>query len=687
MSGRCRRNFKKDEIMCGIAGFWGPSASTETLIPILKGMAHALAHRGPDGNGTHCEPADGVGFAHSRLAIVDLSPAGHQPMLSENGRFQITYNGEIYNYMEIRRELEDAGAAPHGGWRGHCDTEVLLAALQIWGVERTLSRCVGMFAFAFFDKQEKTLTLGRDRLGIKPLYLGYRNNTLLFGSELSALRVHPAWNQGGAPGVSAPALEAYLRYSCVPAPLTIYKGVYKLVPGSYVTFGSNDIKAQNMPRAVRYWSVERCVAQGRENPLQGDAGELADRLEHALRDAVQLRLVADVPLGAFLSGGVDSSTITALMQELSSQPVRTFSIGSRSAQYNEADQARAVAEHLGTHHTELIVDPAEALAAARKMPEIFDEPYADVSQIPTWLVSKLARQDVTVCLSGDGGDELFGGYNRYFHAPELWEKIGALPQGVRKPLAALMRGAGEGALSALYGVAANLRGKKGQPLFRDKLQKVVEALPAKGREGFFQSLIATWQQPRDLLDASFAADAPAVDPVAAALAPEEELPEAMEFAPWMMAMDQNGYLPDDILTKMDRASMAVALEGRVPLLDHRVVELAWRMPLWAKIEGRSGKKVLRDVLHRKVPRELVERPKQGFDLPVDAWLRKELKDWAGAHLGKKSLEDGGLDPDPVLQAWREHQQGRRNRHWQLWSVLMYQAWRGAYTNTSEVEAS
>lgn len=651
--------------MCGIAGYWGPQEPKDTNEQILRRMAESLRHRGPDSSGVWSSPKAGVGLAHARLAIVDLSPAGHQPMFSTDGRLCVAYNGEIYNFFELRKELEAAGLTPQGGWRGHCDTEVLLAAVQAWGLEAALQRFVGMFAFALWDKERQQLSLVRDRLGIKPLYCGYCDGYFLFGSELRALRCHPSWKGEQ----SNEALARYLRFSCIPAPLSIYQGIYKLAPGAMLVLDREDLEARRLPATKRYWSVQRAARQGLDNPLQGDVRELAAELERTLLDAVKLRLVADVPLGAMLSGGIDSSLVTALMQELSSQPVRTFSIGSRVDEYDEAAAAKAVAEHLGTQHTELVVEADQALDAVRRMPAFYDEPYADASQVPTWLVCKLAREQVIVCLSGDGGDELFAGYNRYFHAPGLWARMQLLARPVRSLAACLLRGGGEALLAKGYGVLKGASGR--EPLFRDKLQKVVDAMAAQNREAFFESLIATWQREERLLQQP----RPGMDPAEELLAPLEPLPEELDYLSWMMARDQTGYLPDDILTKLDRASMAVSLEGRVPLLDHRVVELAWRLPPQGRVSGRVGKRMLRQVLYKRVPPELVERPKKGFDLPVDAWLKGPLRQWAEELLSPKMLEEGGLRPEPVRRAWQEHLCGMRNRHWQVWTVLQYQAWR------------
>lgn len=652
--------------MCGIAGFWAAPEPEEQGRQALQRMAAALRHRGPDSHGLWLAPEAGLGLAHARLAIVDLSPAGHQPMLSDDERFCVSYNGEIYNFMELRAELDAAGKTPAGGWRGRCDTEVLLAAVAAWGLEAAVSRFVGMFAFALWDGQRRKLHLVRDRMGIKPLYLGYSNGCFLFGSELKALRQHPAW-QGE---LSCEALARYLRLACVPAPLSIYQGIYKLMPGSIATLSSEELQARRLPEIKRYWSVPQAAAAGWAAPLSGDENELTDMLETSLLDAVKMRLVADVPLGVFLSGGVDSSTVTALMQELCSRPVRSFSIGSHARDYDESAAAAAVARHLGTEHTALMVAPEEAMDAIRLMPGIYDEPFADASQVPTWLVSRLAREQVIVCLSGDGGDELFAGYNRHFQAPRLWKALRSLPRPLRAMLGRMLPGTGEAVLASLYEMLSHYQKGTAQPLLRHKLQKVVEALPARDRQEFYDAIVAVWQRE----DALLQQPRPQSDPAEMLLAPPEFLPQNMDFTSWMMARDQCSYLPDDILTKLDRASMAVSLEGRVPLLDHRVVELAWRLPAGSRIKNGEGKQMLRRVLYRRVPRELVERPKQGFDLPLDAWLRNELRDWAEALLAPEALLAAGLRAEPVRKAWREHQKGGRNRHLQLWTVLMYMAW-------------
>lgn len=667
--------------MCGVTGFWAPPASGESFAPVLERMIHSMRHRGPDSSGVWHDENAGIGLGHARLAIVDLSPGGAQPMRSPDGRYTICYNGEVYNFPAIRQELEDAGMAPQ--WNGASDTEVMLAAFQAWPFEEALERFIGMFAFALWDAHEQTLTLSRDRLGIKPMYFGFQQDTLLFGSELKPLREHPSWRGG----LDFTALGAYFQRAYVPAPYSIYKDVFKLLPGAYVRFNREDLKARRIPVVKRYWRLEERALEGLAVPFEGSESEVADELERLLSDAVGLRMVADVPLGAFLSGGIDSSTVVALMQAQSSSPVRTFSIGSRSKDYDEAHEAVKVARHLGTQHTELYVEPEEAQKVIPQLPVMYDEPYADYSQIPTYLVSKLAREQVTVSLSGDGGDELFGGYNRYLQAPRLWRNMQRLPRPMRKSIALAMQHGGEAILGNAYLLAEPLLpAKKRIPLFRDKLQKISNALPASTPTDIFYSLTSYWRSQEDILN-----DGPSPIPLLGTGAPaspfqvhpaQPDVPDTVApFASWMMGADQHTYLPDDILTKLDRASMAVSLEGRVPLLDHRVVEFAWRTPLEMKLgrAGGIGKRILRQVLYRHVPRELVDRPKQGFDVPLDKWLQGPLQDWGADLLSERRIrEQGVLNPKTVTKAWKAHQSGKRNMIDQLWITLMFQAWVDEY---------
>ena len=641
--------------MCGLTGFWQPGAHADALAPIARAMAARIAHRGPDDDGVWTDAEAGIALAHRRLSILDLSPAGHQPMPSASGRWVIAFNGEIYNHLQLRAELERAGAAP--AWRGHSDTETLLACFEAWGVERTLQASVGMFAIALWDRSERTLTLARDRIGEKPLYYGWQGNTFLFGSELKALRVHPAFNAA----IDRGALALLLRHNYIPAPHSIYRGIAKLPPGTWLQLraGQRDVQPQ------AYWSLAQVAERGMANPFAGSDAEALDALEQKLGNAVRGQMMADVPLGALLSGGIDSTLITALMQANSRQPVRTFTIGFDEKQYDEATHARAVAAHLGTKHTELRLSADDALGLIPALPAMYDEPFADSSQLPTHLVMKLARQHVTVALSGDAGDEFFGGYNRYFLGPAAWNKIGWMPLPLRR-----MLGAGMTALPAslLNTVAGPLGRRLGIAQPGDKAHKLGRRLrTVTDMDDLFVSLVNEWPDaagmvvdghiPPNLLDQR--AHWPKLhDPVAR-----------------MMALDGLTYLPDDILVKVDRASMAVSLETRAPFLDRDVMEFAWSLPMSMKLRDGRGKWILRQLLDRHVPRELIERPKMGFGIPLDDWLRGPLRDWAGDLLAEDRLRrEGFLRPDAITAAWQAHQHGQASFGYRLWSVLMFQAW-------------
>ena len=637
--------------MCGLTGFVDRSGRVvqET---VAQKMALALYSRGPDDAGAWVDATAGLAMAHRRLSILDLSSSGHQPMHSPGGRYVIVFNGEIYNHLDLRKELGDVA------WRGHADTETVLAAIEAWGIEAALKKLTGMFAFALWDRAERRLSLARDRLGEKPLYYGWQGDIFVFGSELKALRAHPVWRGE----VDRNVLASFMRYGYVPLPHSIYRGISKLLPGTWLTLGP-DTPAGVSPAPTFYWRALESTQAPRYVDLSDEAA--ADALEAKLHLAIGGQMVADVPLGALLSGGVDSSTVVALMQAQSSRPVRTFSIGFAEPDYDEARHAKAVAAHLGTHHTELYLAPTDALAVIPKLPEMYDEPFGDSSQIPTHLVAALARHHVTVSLSGDGGDELFGGYNRYFLGASLWRRLAPLPRRLRSAVGHLMTVPSPGQWDR---IAAWLPSRHPYPAFGDKLHKLAGVMDAADANDFFRRLISQQRESESIVLGGFEVPIWANG--------EAEGFSGHDVSERMMFHDLVGYLCDDILTKLDRAAMAVSLETRVPLLDHRVVEFAWQLPLHMKIRDGQGKWLLRQVLYRHVPRELIERPKQGFAIPLDAWLRGPLRDWAEALLDEQRLRrEGYLRPEPIREKWREHFSGRRNwQHW-LWNVLMFQAWR------------
>ena len=640
-------------LMCGIAGIWDQraEASPAALKETARRMAAALAHRGPDAEDVWSDPAAGLALGHRRLSIIDLSPAGAQPMLSSCGRFVISFNGEAYNFAALRAELEVLGRK----FRSHCDTEVIVEGAAQWGVEATIKRLIGMFALALWDRQERALYLVRDRLGIKPLYWAQFGATLLFASELKGLRAHEGWT----PALDRDALARFLRLAYLPGPATIYRGVSQLPPGTILV-----AHAGKAPELRAFWSLDEIARDGQAARFQGSEAEAVEQLDALLADAVKLRMIADVPLGAFLSGGIDSSTIVALMQRQSAQKIRSFTIGFHEAAYNEAEHAKAVAAHLGTDHTELYVSSAHARDIVPRLPEIYDQPFADPSQIPTFLVSEMTRRHVTVALSGDGGDEIFGGYSRYFELRRFLRTFDRLPSGAGGIAAAAIRAVPNGAWPS---IAALIPEQRRPPLLADKMQKLATALEG-GSDNFYRSVITHWSNAQELVPGAAAPRIVADDPRTAGLIADPI--ERMQF------LDTLTYLPDDILTKVDRASMAVSLEARVPFLDHRVVAFSWRLPpLWKARPG-SGKYLLRRVLDRYVPRHLVERPKAGFAVPIDAWLRGPLRDWAAALLDPVRLErEGVLAPTPIAAKWREHLEGRRNWQYLLWNVLMFQCWK------------
>jgi len=624
--------------MCGLTGFWHPAADEQeqTLQEYARNMAETITHRGPDDWGVWTDAESGIALGFRRLAILDLSPTGHQPMCSGDGRWVIIFNGEIYNYRELRVQLEQLGYR----FRGTSDTEVILEGCSAWGAAATIPRLWGMFAMALWNRQERQLFLARDRLGKKPMYYSRMNGVFLFGSQLKALRAHPAF-QGE---IDRNALTLYARYGYIPAPHTIYRGVHKLLPGHYVT-----ISAGKTPLLHCYWNARQVAEGGLADRLVLSEVDAVNELDHLLRDAVSRRMIADVPLGALLSGGIDSSTVVALMQAQSARPVKTFSIGFEIPNYNEAKWAKAIARHLGTDHTELYVTSEETQAVIPRLPELYDEPFADSSQIPTFLVCELARRHVTVSLSGDGGDELFSGYNRYEQAERVRVWLHLAPWPVRRLLARTLR---------------HLR-----PSFSEnRLSRLPPWLSIKDENELYRQFVSLWREPEMLVKGGHEPDTSWLDP--------SLLPSLPDFTERMMYLDLVTYLPDDILVKLDRASMGISLEGRCPLLDHRLVEWAWHLPLNFKTRNHQRKWLLRQVLYQYVPPALIERPKMGFGIPMDVWLRGPLRDWAESLLDERRLrQEGFLSPELIRQSWTTHLTGGHDEQHRLWVVLMFQAWR------------
>jgi asparagine synthase (glutamine-hydrolysing) len=657
--------------MCGVAGCFGPPSAAERLRAVGGAMAAALAHRGPDDGGVWADGAAGVVLAHRRLSVLDLSAEGRQPMASASGRFRIAFNGEVYNHGALRVELDRLGHA----FRGRSDTEVALAAFEQWGVEAALGRFVGMFAFALWDGLDGTLWLARDRLGEKPLYYAWLGEALVFASELKALRVHPDWKQG----LRRDALALFLRHGYVPAPHSIHEGVHKLPAGCLLAVCAPAADArprfspQVSPRAApgavaprAWWSARESAWAGLRDPLRLPADEAVARLEARLGEAVALQRVADVPLGALLSGGVDSTTIVALMHAQGGASLATYTIGFREEGYDEADWARAIAGHLGTRHHELTVGAGDALATLPGLPRLYDEPISDPAQIPMLLLARLARGGVTVALSGDGGDELFGGYERYARAGRLWRTLGWMPRGARSAASRLL---GRPGALALGGILARRAGADAAALPR--LGKLARALGAADPAELHRCLVSHWPDPAALVHG-------AREPATAFDDASLRMPGA-DAVETMMLLDTVTWLADDVLVKVDRASMAVGLEVRAPFLDHRVFELAWRMPLAWKLRAGEGKWLLRRLLRRHLPARLVDRPKQGFEVPMGGWLRGVLRDWAESLLDERRLRQQGLlDPAPLRRLWSEHLSGACDWQWQLWNVLVLQAWLDAW---------
>ena len=649
--------------MCGIIGFLGGDFTNDQLSnAILEEMSDQIVNRGPDSAGIWLDSSTKIALGHRRLAIVDLSSAGYQPMTSGSNRYVMTYNGEIYNSDEIRNELIKSRVTVN--WRGHSDTEILLAGFDAWGVRETVSRVTGMFAIAVWDKELEQLTLIRDRIGEKPLYYGWQgsgsNKVFLFGSELKALKKHPQFINE----IDRGSLALYMRYCYVPAPHSIYKGIMKVEPGTIVT-----VTLQESEHTTeKYWNALDVVRTGAESPFEGTVAEVTNNLDIALRKTISQQMMADVPLGAFLSGGIDSSTVVALMQAQSSRPIKTFTIGFSETGYNEAEFAKLVAGHLGTEHTELYVSSQDALNVIPKLPNLYCEPFADASQIPTFLVSSLARHHVTVSLSGDGGDELFCGYNRYLFADKLWKGLSMTPASVRELVGKSIKSLPAAGWNKTFELLNRITPRKFNGIsWGDKLQKGAGVIASKDLTNLYQGLVSNWQDPSAVVigdgehDRIFSTDV--------------QLLSDVGDVQKMMAIDTVSYLPDDILVKVDRAAMGVSLETRVPFLDHHIFEFASKIPLAMKLKNGVGKLILRDILYRYVPKELIERPKMGFGIPMSDWLKGPLKEWAEELLGESRLRSQGFFyPEVVRQMWSEHLSGARNWQSQLWAVLMFQAW-------------
>lgn len=638
--------------MCGFAGFLSRVALDDSSVLNLNltRMAQAIESRGPDAFGSWSDRENGIALAHRRLAILDLTPAGSQPMMSAGSRYVLAFNGEIYNHLDLRCRLNVPA------WQGHSDTETLLAGFEAWGVEYTLQHAIGMFAFALWDRKHRVLTLGRDRLGEKPLYYGWQGQgeqaVFLFGSEVSALRCHPAF----VARINRDALALFMRHNCIGGEHSIYQGIHKLLPGNLLTLAVG----QSDPRFREWWSTAEAAQRGVAQPFAGSPEQAVDSLEALLISAVGQQMVADVPLGAFLSGGVDSSAVVALMQAQSSRPIKTFSIGFHEAGYNEAEHAKAVSKHLGTDHTELYVSAQRALDVIPMLPTLYSEPFADSSQIPTYLVSKLARQHVTVSLSGDGGDELFCGYNRYQMTARLWGILQRVPKPLRRATAAVISAVPPARWDSMGLFLSKER-------LGDKLHKGAALLDHTTVAELYRGLVSHWPKPESLVLGAH-------EPASIWLSFQYSLHGLSEIES-MMAFDMLSYLPNDILAKVDRAAMGVSLETRIPMLDHRVVEFAWSLPLDYKLRGGITKWPLRQILYRYVPRSLIERPKMGFGVPIDQWLRGPLRDWAENLLGESRLrQEGFFNPAPIRQKWAEHLSGRRNWQYHLWNVLMFQSW-------------
>ena len=651
--------------MCGFAGFITRSTlKRECLESRVEAMNKAIAARGPDDACVWVDPDAGIALGHRRLSIIDLSPMGRQPMVSRSGRYIIAFNGEIYNYQDLARVLEKKGYS----WRGHSDTEVLLAAFEFWGVKQTLEQCNGMFALALWDQKKRTIFLARDRMGQKPLYYGFNNGILFFGSQIKAFHANPEFK----PEIDQAVIPLFLKYSYIPTPYSIYKNIKKLSAAHFLEISRSDMAGLCLKEEIPYWNLAQVAEDGINNPMTGSEAQMMDSLEKILQESVSRRMLSDVPLGAFLSGGIDSSLIVALMQKNNRIPVKTFSIGFNEKGYDEAEQAKRVAHHLGTDHTELYATPKEAMDLIPDLPDLFDEPFADSSQIPVSLISLLTKKYVTVALSGDGGDELFAGYNRHFWGRSVWEMIERYPMFMKKGARYLMKALSPEQWEQLFDSSSRVVPEK----FRQsnpgaKIAKLSGLITAQTREEFYTLLTAWWPDPGAVLLNTN--QGPQLG------ARSKDLPNISDFTQLMQYWDMQTYLCDDIMTKVDRASMGASLEARSPFLDHEVVAFSWKIPIKYKISKTQGKLILKNCLYRFLPPSIVDQPKKGFQIPLDQWLRGPLRQWAEEMLNPLRLKNQGFfNVKEVRALWDLHLSGKQNYQYQIWNILMFQAWVGAY---------
>ena len=646
--------------MCGINGFYSKSLSTFNNA-ILR-MNSAISYRGPDNSGVWIDKNLGIVLGHQRLSIIDLSEAGNQPMQSCSGRFILTYNGEVYNHLEIRKELEQSN--PNIKWKGSSDTETLLEAIDFWGIKTTLKKTVGMFAFGIWDKKNCSLTLAKDRMGEKPLYYGWQgegdNKVFIFGSELKSLKVHPSF----AGKINRDSIALQLRHNCIPAPYSIYQNIYKLYPGHYLHLNEKNLKKGLMPAQKAYWSTVECAINGNNNQLKICEFNIQKNLESQLKLSVKQQMISDAPIGAFLSGGIDSSLIVALMQSQSRYPVKTFTIGFDETGYSEAQYAKKIAKHLGTNHSELYISAKTAMEVIPNLPLIYDEPFSDSSQIPTFLVSQFAKKQVKVALSGDGGDELFCGYNRYIMYQKFLTAFNLMPSNLRKSLAFVIQSISP---KNLNNISKFFPGIRQYSAFGDKMHKFANILKVKSLDEIYNVLTSHWLNPNEVVINS-------KEPGTLLTEFKPEL-RGLNSEQQMMVLDLITYLPNDILVKIDRAAMASSLETRAPFLNHKLLEYVWKIPQSLKLRNGHGKWILKKILNQYVPKNLTERPKMGFGIPIDIWLRGPLRDWAENLLNEKKLQkEGFFNPRLVRDKWSEHLSGNRNLHTNLWDILMFQAW-------------